>query len=88
MIIRAFRYEFNKFGIKKVLILFAIIAFLIIVFFVASPANSRNNYHDDLVEWSNGMKMLRHKNMNLSPNQQIIFDKYNKIISYKLSNVI
>lgn len=85
MIIQAFRYEFNKFGIKKVLILFAIIAFSIVVFFIATPTDNRNNYYDDLVQWSNGMKMLRHKNMNLSPNQQIIFDKCNKIISYKLS---
>lgn len=85
MIIQAFRYEFNKLGIKKVLLLFTIIAFLIIVFFAVIPNNRENSYYDDLVEWSNSIKLLGRKNMNLSPNQKVILDKYNKIISYKIS---
>ena len=51
MIIQAFRYEFNKLGIKKVLLLFTIIAFLIIVFFALIPNNRENSYYDDLVEF-------------------------------------
>ena len=48
MIIQAFRYEFNKLGIKKVLLLFTIIAFLIIVFFALIPNNRENSYYDDI----------------------------------------